>query len=550
MLILAFTALAFQVVAQSWEAGGHPSRRTVPSADSTRIVRSARSAQNAFESFRRARLPVGRGMGGTCDIRIGRYCYWRGDEDDDKPAPPEPADVRDRRTSLIRMLDSASRMITGDAWIAGQHVRYLVEAGRIDDAWSFSTRECGASVSWCSALAGYTAHSAQRFAAADSMYGVALAAMDSAERCRWLDASMLLDDALQHRFDRLDCPSREELVRRIFWFGAPLYSISATDLFTEHLARVTRAKIAEHSAGIDGEAWADDQRELMTRYGWPQWYSQSIPPFGSQGRPSITGHDSGLPYNYIPTLVRSSAWATSLPTIGISTTRAHRPATRRPSRVRCTTFRVRSPVSGAATPPSSSRRGTRVATRPSSAAARGALRRAGDRPGHHRATRRHNRGTHRGNRRHRLRPRESRVARGGRSSRRARSHRLPPRTTGASRSQTSCCTRRPRARQPNSTRYGQCAGRSAVSGVARRRRVLGVVRCSCEGEPVHFTLTVEQIDVGLARRAAERLHLADPTSALRIQWDEVAGAARWIAGRGVRVDLSRLRGGRYLVNWR
>jgi hypothetical protein len=52
-----------------------------------------------------------------------------------------------------------------------------------------------------------------------------------------------------------------------------LYSVSNSDLFTEHLARVTRARIAEHSAGPDGEAWADDQRELMVRYGWPRWYS-------------------------------------------------------------------------------------------------------------------------------------------------------------------------------------------------------------------------------------------------------------------------------------
>ena len=194
------------------------------------------------------------GIGGTCDIRIGRYCYWRGDEEDDKPPPPEAPDVRDRRTALIRTLDSASRTIAGDAWIAGQHVRYLVEAGRIDDAWTFSTRECGATASWCNALAGYAAHSGQRFVAADSMYGVALAAMEPAERCRWLDASMLFDDELQHRFDRLDCAAREDFVRRVFWYGAPLYSVSATDLLTEHLARVTRAKIAEHSASIDGEA--------------------------------------------------------------------------------------------------------------------------------------------------------------------------------------------------------------------------------------------------------------------------------------------------------
>jgi hypothetical protein len=67
------------------------------------------------------------------------------------------------------------------------------------------------------------------------------------------------------------------------------------------------------------------------------------------------------------------------------------------------------------------------------------------------------------------------------------------------------------------------------------------------GEPVHYSLKVERTGVSWARRAVERLHLADPTSALRLQWDEVARPDRGVAGRGVRVDLSRLSGGRYVI---
>jgi hypothetical protein len=70
---------------------------------------------------------------------------------------------------------------------------------------------------------------------------------------------------------------------------------------------------------------------------------------------------------------------------------------------------------------------------------------------------------------------------------------------------------------------------------------------NASGEPLHFSLTVEQVGVSWARRAAERLHLTDPTSALRLQWDEVAQPNHGVAGRGVRVDLSRLRGGRYVI---
>jgi len=64
-------------------------------------------------------------------------------------------------------------------------------------------------------------------------------------------------------------------------------------------------------------------------------------------------------------------------------------------------------------------------------------------------------------------------------------------------------------------------------------------------EPVRFTLTVEQVGVSWFRRAAERLRFADPTTGLRIQWQEVPQRTNGIAGRGVRVDVSRLRAGRY-----
>jgi len=67
------------------------------------------------------------------------------------------------------------------------------------------------------------------------------------------------------------------------------------------------------------------------------------------------------------------------------------------------------------------------------------------------------------------------------------------------------------------------------------------------GEPVRFTLTVEQTKVGWVRRAAERLGFADPTTGLRVQWEEVPQSANDIAGRGVRVDLSRLRSGQYRI---
>jgi hypothetical protein len=64
-------------------------------------------------------------------------------------------------------------------------------------------------------------------------------------------------------------------------------------------------------------------------------------------------------------------------------------------------------------------------------------------------------------------------------------------------------------------------------------------------EPAHFTLTIEPVDISWFRRVAETLRFADPTRALRIQWQEVPQTVNGIAGRGVRVDVSQLRSGKY-----
>ncbi|MGH7622716.1 MAG: hypothetical protein ACREMU_10290, partial [Gemmatimonadaceae bacterium] len=273
-------------------------------ADSLRALRAARSAQTSFESFRRRRLPPGDAFDGPCDIHIGRYCYWRGDDDnaDDDNPPVEAADIRARREKLIQLLDSLSDRVPGDAWLAGQRVRYLVEAGRASGALHFASADCHADASWCASLGGYAAQLGERFAEADSAYRVALAAMDPAQRCRWLDLSDDLDDGLADRFKSVPCADREAFVRRLAWYGAPLYSVSPTDLLTEHLARLTRARIAEHSATTDGEAWGDDVRELTVRYGWSHWYTRADPPLGSQRDPSYTGHDVGHAYDFLPSV--------------------------------------------------------------------------------------------------------------------------------------------------------------------------------------------------------------------------------------------------------
>jgi hypothetical protein len=548
MLLLVLSLTVTQTLTQSLPVdSARPP--IVIAAESIKIVRSAHSAQTTFERFRRNRLPTRNGSAGSCDIRIGRYCYWRGDGDDDDPPPPEAPEIAARRNDLIARLDDDARTVPGDPWISGQLVRYLVEANRIDDAWTFATTGCRVSTTWCAELAGYAAHSGQRFAAADSAFGIALSSMTPAERCRWLDPSQLIDGDLGKRYEKLDCAAREDFARRLFWLGAPLYSVSATDLLTEHLARLTRARMSEHAATVDGESWADDVRELVTRYGWPRWYSRSQPDFGSQRGPSVTGHDAGLPYNYLPSLrafdhigeLSSDDWKLDDP----RALTGYAPAYARsmhdvPSQI--ARFRRGDStliVAAWDARPDTTLLGRRLdaALVLTSAHDSGAMARLSDAKvvGHLSVTGVVDSGV----------VSLELLATKDRRAARARSG-LAPRAEGPVALSDLLLYS---STESAPTRLDAVKDSALSSTVVPASRSVGVFwetyGLRPQSEPVHFTLTVEEIEIGFLRRAAERLRFADPTSALRVQWQEVPQVDHGVAGRGVRVDLSRLRAGRY-----
>ena len=527
-------------------AGGQR-RDSVSRADSVRLSRTVRSAQASFELFRRTRLQIGYSRSGPCDATIGRYCYWRGD-DDDKPPPPEPVAIRQRRLELISLLDSAARAVRGDGWIAGQRVRYLVEAGETSRARAAAEHDCRAAASWCAALAGYAAHIGGQYDAADSLYEHALAAMDEAERCRWMDISPLVDGDLAKRYDELDCAAREQLALRLFSVGAPLYMVATTDLLTEHLARRTRAQIAERAATANGEAWADDARELAIRYGFATWYTRSEPQFGSQQRPSITEHDAGRPYYFFlslaavmhPSAVREADWRLDEPRAptGYAPTYA-RSIHDVPHQI--ARFRHGDSlyvVAGweASGDTSLAHRELDVSLVLTNDVAVQAFARARGRDAGGLST--------------------SIVADSGlislelldsasRHAGRARvGFALRP---DAGVSLSDLLLVRGFGLGPDVKLGGQLIDRVLPSDVVHRRDSLAVFweAYGIRHEPTQFTLAVEQIGVSWLRRAVENLHLADRTTGVRVQWEEVPDVEHGYASRLVRVDLSRLRAGRY-----
>ena len=232
--------------------------------DSSRLVAHARNAQAAFEITRMLLLRTGEAGGQRCDARIGRFCYsYSGDG----ALPQEPATIGKERAKLLAVLDTVARAVPGDAWVAGQRVRYLIESGQPDSA-AAAARSGRAATWWCAALEGLAWHAAGRFEAAEQAFETALDSMPETERCRWTDLSDLLENPLRARYRTLSCAERRGFEDRVWWLAKPLWSLPGNDRRTEHFARLTMTRLLVEARWALAD-WGDDARELIVRYGWP-----------------------------------------------------------------------------------------------------------------------------------------------------------------------------------------------------------------------------------------------------------------------------------------
>lgn len=251
-----------------------------------------RDRQAAFEAYRRANLPrfqLSRSGPAACDEQVGRFCYWY---DEREPDPPEePAQIGEARARLIAVLDSAYQRFPGDRWTSGQLIRYLTEAGRMDDAVR-EARRCQVEGWWCHALQGFALHVAGRHAAADSAWTRALAAMDERRRCEWRDLKLILDDRLLRDYREGGCDAREALERRIWWLARPMMSLAGNDARSEFLSRRLYTVFVEDAPSVYALGFDADERELLLRYGWPRaWSAHEAYVYGQGRQRIITGHE-------------------------------------------------------------------------------------------------------------------------------------------------------------------------------------------------------------------------------------------------------------------
>ncbi len=229
-------------------------------------------AQRQFENFRRRRLPRYEGKSPTrCDENaeiVGNMCYWY--DEDDAPPPPTPPAVAEARDRLLERLATLAASSPADNWIAAQRVRYLHEAGRLDDAMTVAS-ECRSYGWWCDALQGFVLHTQQRFVESEAAFTRAFEGMTPAERCRWNDLTPLLDDDTRRQYNRTSCgtPERQAFEDRVWWYARMRYGLAGNDSRTEYYARQVYAKFLDDAPSAFNLDFDDAEIEMLLRFGWP-----------------------------------------------------------------------------------------------------------------------------------------------------------------------------------------------------------------------------------------------------------------------------------------
>ena len=265
-----------------------PSLRLQAADDSAAILSHARELQARFERQRLRELPRTLSDGNHgCDDMIGRLCIWD-DGDEDWTMQEEPDAIGMARARLLASLDSLARKIPGDHWVFGQRIRYLVEAGRPDDAQSLA-RACGLPETWrCDAYLGFVHHRQERTRSAETAFRRTLEAMPADTRADWTDPDPVLDGDLRDWL-RNQADSTRALAR-LWMLSDPLFLAEGNDRWTAHLSRWVYAMSSEGAQSPHQLRWGDDLTEAVVRYGWPVAWERAWPR-GGQTSFSVTGRD-------------------------------------------------------------------------------------------------------------------------------------------------------------------------------------------------------------------------------------------------------------------
>ena len=260
---------------------------------------AAKQAQTEFERARREGLGFSSG-GATSepDVQFGTIFYWN--NNNDVPPRPEQPEIGVARKRLLQQLREAALQAPTDDWIAGQRVKYAVEARDFAEA-NAVVADCKATAWWCAALTGFVKHAANDAPGAERAFNTALAAMPEAQRCEWQDIAPWMKKADSLAYLAKSCADRIAFNTKLFWLGKPFAHVDGNDLRNELLARRTFNRIEEGTATVYGP-WRIDFANSQLRYGWPVAWSRQNTIVSRRGDmvSNTIGHEPTPSHDFMP----------------------------------------------------------------------------------------------------------------------------------------------------------------------------------------------------------------------------------------------------------
>ena len=300
---------AFGLAARTLEAAPvprGPSTRAQQSpsslrADSTDLRQQAEEAQARLERRHRQLLPYSlSGSGGLCREQLGRLCIRREGDHEWTPAP-DPPELVQARNELLGELSEIGGVLRGDAWILGQRVRYLSEAGRSAEAVDLAQDCAVVDRWWCSVLEGFALHVMGRYETALEAFAEGLLSMSPEEASKWRDPRILLDGRGSDILAEAEGEDRGRIRSELWILADPLFLMPGNDRESEHYARWTYSKISDGAESVWGMRWGDDLEELTLRYGWERGWEKHLPQLGAASTTSsVTGHQLPGGREFVP----------------------------------------------------------------------------------------------------------------------------------------------------------------------------------------------------------------------------------------------------------
>lgn len=193
-------------------------------------------------------------------------------------SPKGRESLRRQREVLIYELALAQAKYPGDAWIAGQHLRFVID--QRDPARSVElAAECRAAVEWCARLMGLAQQQADNIPGAEYAFRLAdsLAMLQrSAQECVEPETWVPLPREYRDDAERGTCAQQRAFVERMWWLSDPMWSVPGNERFVEHEARRISGTLRAVMDRDERYIWeksggGEALREMLIRYGWPSY---------------------------------------------------------------------------------------------------------------------------------------------------------------------------------------------------------------------------------------------------------------------------------------